>query len=74
MDALRRAILRELKGEVEKARRSLEAMEVKSGTGNEKQGADEVEVVVRREEACKTLLGRWRRIGEVVEWALRVLP
>jgi len=72
VDALLGEILRELKAEVERTMEVLEATQANSGPGAEKEGEDEDEVAVevQRKEACKTLLDRWRRIGEVVDWAL----
>jgi hypothetical protein len=89
VDALLGEILREFEGEVGRAMEGLEGMEREIGsmTGRGKDGAGEgeggekgegkgngeEEVEAQRREACTTLLERWRRIGEVVEWALGLL-
>ena len=83
MDTLLGEVLRELESEVERAVDALEVKEVGRGSdfgdvGNgggvgEERDGEETEEDVQRREACKTLFERWRRIGEVVEWALGVL-
>jgi len=82
VDALLGEVLKELESEVERALGALEG-KVRRGSGDGDDGdgggvedereGEGTEEEAQRRQACKTLFERWRRIGEVVEWALGLL-